>query len=814
MLPLTLYFSDEYRLMSASQLFRAVQQAALCATDTLKQQLQELELTFLHGEGNPVESGGTLDYFIPPEKIPLAYTGSQANHRFNVYLNAIESQANTSAPDTPTVTVDPLALHPNCSASVPDATQEILLRKLIALGQIAQAQGVRLQLTEPDEGQLELWLQLIAGLMAELPEAPLGITLGAGSKRLLPALGYLARLGLDLERGLTICLVHRGIQSDSHSRSNAVSAPDIDTAEVANLNYAAACAFFESGNNTRLEPELVIGDPALRPIITSLCNSHDWPIRFYLSEPGPLPARRASPYPTPCTLAGIQSVSAQFAQALDDLNDRPIQATPIIAGADCPDQEEKTLFRPGAIDTSIGAVVPITEAQARTAYSICDEAQTLRHESSFYERSIPIEAFANLLAQRQIELATLCACETGKSINDCLLEIEDALRLISRHLALVPELSTSRHLTSIEGTESEQVAMPRGTLVGILPWNQPILQFSAMSSAALLTGNAILFKPDTRASLIGARLFRLLLQAGTPAQLVALMPGALETAGKYLLDDYRLAAVLFSGSPLAATDIQRCLGKRVGAQILPLLSDTGGCHAAIIDADQTITELLPRLLKAAFSCAGQHPASLRILYLEESIADSFERSLADALPHLRIGQPERRDTDIGPLIGREQMDRAYLHIEHFRAKGRLIAQSELHAEHDEGYFVPPTLLRLYALDEIQEQVEAPVLHLVRFDRNDIARTLDEINRSGFAMALTLFSGDPNLGEQAELHSRVGELNINPPTMFPHSSSCPGFGIGLSGTAPLPGTADYLRALVRHQRVSRPPRRPAFDNLPE
>ncbi|GGB95221.1 hypothetical protein GCM10011352_21630 [Marinobacterium zhoushanense] len=811
MLPLPLYFADEFRLIPASQLFRAVQQSALCNSDALKLQFEALGFKFRQGQVLEAEPEGASAHSSPPALIHLPYTNTQANHRFNLYLQAIEAhdQAITLPTAQPVVNVNPLHLHPNCSVTPSANTFEILVRKLTALTQVARAHNVRLQLAAPGEEQLELWLKLIARVLSELSsvrsselssepssepsEAAIGLTISATSNRLLPSLGYLARLSLDTNRTLAIRLI-RGKSHNNAKQEQIKHAPTgIDSPEIAELNFAAACAFFESENSAHLNPELAIDGPGLRPDAPTTYRRHD--------------------YPTPCTLKGIDSITQQFAEALNDVNERPIQASPIIAGTPRPEQETATLFCPGAIHSPIGSLVPTTESQARAAYSTCNDAQLSWQALPVDKRCTSIQSFATLLAQRQIELATLCARETGKPTDDCLLEIEDALTLLSQHLNLVSQLYQPKPLHSIEGTESQLFPRPLGCVLGLPLWNQPILQFCAMSSAALLTGNAILFKPDAHASLVSTRLFQLLLQAGIPPQLIALMPGPLATAGSALLDDHRLGGVLFTGSPLAAGEIQHRLGKQLGIHPLPLLSDTGGVHAALIDADQSAEELLPLLLKAAFSHAGQHPASLRILYLEETIADDVEQLLCEALPYLRVGQAESRDTDIGPLITREQMDRAYLHIERFRVKGRLIAQPELHTDLEEGYFIPPTLLRLYTLDELQEQVEAPVLHLVRFNRDDVIRLHDEINRSGFAMAVSVFSNDQQLCDQAMLKLKVSELNINPAQLYPHSSHCPGLGIGLSGTAPLPGTVDYLRALMRLQRISQPPTRLA-DRLPQ
>ncbi|KEA62354.1 Proline dehydrogenase (Proline oxidase) [Marinobacterium lacunae] len=801
MLPLSLYYSDEFRLLTTQQLLKAVQQAALCDSENLREQLSALNLTFYATQSSHTQSLETLPdaYRRRPTCIPM--TSAQANHRFNVYLKDIEAAREHGLTRIPVI---PLELHPNCSVTPSKAPFESILRKLFALAQMAVTNHVQLQLAEPEEGELELWLDLLTHLMPELPSGRLSIALNAGSKRLLPILGYLAKLAREQNKKLRVCISQRGLTKNVASSTD----PLIDSEELIKLNFAAACAFLESEYGDRLVPELVITDPTLQPAITSLCRSHDWTGWVELvSSVSPTSDAIEALSSHPCTLRGVHSIDNRFSDAVHNITETPHRAAPIISGQESTTNETEQKYCPAAIDTTVGDLTATTEAQARSAFTVAEEAQRLWAGLPLSARIEPLSAFAQLLSEHRIELAALSACETGKTIDDALLEISAALGILRQHLTHIEESLAPITLGSSTGAHSELLPLPLGIVLGLLPWNQPILQFCSKTSAALLTGNAILLKPDTQASLVCSALFRLMLQTALPADLVALMPGPMETTGKYLLDDYRLAAVLFSGSPMDAIDIHRRLSKRVGSQMLPLMSDTGGFHAAMIDVDQDISELLPRLLKSAFCFAGQHPASLRILYIEEGIAEQLEQSLSDALTFLRIGKPEPRDADIGPVLSRERMDRAYLHIERFRAKGRLIAQPELRSELEEGYFIPPTLLRLYTIDELQEQVEAPILHLIKFNRDELERTIDELNRSGFAMAFTLFSNDARLCNSVERKLQISELNIAPEFLFPENIAQNLSGLGLSGTAPLPGTVDYMRTLIRHQRVTRPLKQP-------
>lgn len=804
MLPLQLYFSDEYKLLTAAQLLTGVQQATLCDDRLLLEGMQKLG--FLQATDLPKESltaikDGKLPRFTPPAPTPAILTLEQANRQFNIYLKQIDTLAEHHSDGEPGyLTVDPFTLHPACSPLSGGTVIDMLTRKLVALAQIAEDHALILELAQPTEEQLESWLQILELLMQEpaLRHIPVAICLSATSKRLLPTLGYLERLCRDRTLQLRIRLTEHPYRTGA-SWPFAYTTPVLEHPLAIAMHFATACAFLASANNQHLLPELILHSRGLLELTQPLTGNR-WRIRLQEANPPTRPNDNNGPE-GPCLLPGLAPVSHQIHETLHQLNQTAKRAVPIIGGQRSPENAEKIRYRPAEIDLPAGNVVPASEHQVRQAFAVCSEAQRAWGELSLYERRDIIQTFANTLAAEQVELALLCAQETGIPLNDCLQEIQEALRLIHCHLQQAVDVMATQPLPS-RGDSTCMHPLPRGTLLGLLPWNQPLAPFATIASAVLLTGNALLIRPACPAALTATRLFDLLLNAGVPGDLIALLPGDMDAIGSHLLDDYRLEGVLFNGTPVAANTVQQYMARRVGAPPLPFLTDTGGRHAVIVDRDSDPEVLLPVLLRAALARNGQHPAALRVLYVEEGIAEQMEELLTQALQWVHMGAPEARQTELGPLISREQMDRTYLHIERFRSKGRVVAQPVLPAEWHESYFVPPTLLRLYSLDELQEAIEAPVIHLIRFDREQIDRTIDEINRSGFAMALTLYSGDSELTERLGREARVSELNLNPSQLYPVSGYCPGSGSGLSGTAARPGTADYLKALVRYQIVTR------------
>lgn len=804
MLPLPLYFSDEIQLLSAAQLLRGVKHTTLIDDQTLAESLRELitetpESTTDNTHLTPLSNSSFLI------ATPRVVTTEHANHRFNIYLKAIESCTKTGEL-TPRIAINPFDLHPNCSAEAASLVKEALLKKIIALATIAQGLSVDLLLSPPAEEQLECWLELCAQLLLEptLEHAGVGIMLSASSKRLIPALGYLERCARDAAKSLPVCILDQHITS-SKDWPFAHTSPKIAQPFTRGLNLLAACTYLASDNNQTLRPELLMIADEHPSALDSIADSNGWPI--WRPEPPVAPNSEAAPtldspleeYDAPCLLPGLTTVAEQFERLRSQVRGTRIDVAPVIGGKPITNGEPQERFSPAEIDDPIGTFTAGNEEQVRLAYAACSDAQPEWAALSPYERRIIVQEFASKLATQQAELALIYTRETGIPVRDALQEIQNALEILHTHQELTANVLTPVAIES--ATHSHLVPHPRGIVLHLPSWQQSLLHFIATTSAALLTGNAVIINPAKEASMTLARLFELLLKSGVPANLIAYIPGDPEQVGQYLLEDYRLDAVMCNGTPSTATAIQQRLSKRVGAPPLPLLTDTGGRHAIMISADQSPAQHLPTLIRALCAYSGQHPGALRILYLDEEVADAYEAALTQALQWVRITPPELRVSEVGPLINREQMDRAFLHIERYRSKGRAIAQASLGEQLLDGYFVPPTLLRAYTLDELQEALDGPILHLIRYSKQQLSRTIDEINRSGFAMALTLLSSDDEVIELARKRARVSELNINPPFLHPDSQQCPAAGIGLSGTARRPGTAEYLRAMLRYQSLT-------------
>lgn len=336
----------------------------------------------------------------------------------------------------------------------------------------------------------------------------------------------------------------------------------------------------------------------------------------------------------------------------------------------------------------------------------------------------------------------------------------------------------------------------------ISPWNFPLAIFSGQIAAALVCGNTVLAKPSSRTSLVAFRAAQLWYQAGLPLNALQLLPFSGDQHAPTLLNDSRIAGVAFTGSCSTASWINQQLGQRHDGAIVSLIAETGGINAMIADSTTLPEQLIRDVIRSAFNSAGQRCSALRVLYLQEEIADQIESRLQGAMRELQVGSPENTSCDIGPVIDKNAMDRLYEHIERCRVQGRLLFELPLTEEHNQGYFVAPTLIRLQALEQLEGEIFGPVLHIIRYRRDDLDRVVQEINRSGFGLTLGIHSRNDQFIEQICSHARIGNLYINRDQVGAVVAAQPFGGMGMSGTGPKAGGPNYLRSFVREQTLSR------------
>ena len=403
------------------------------------------------------------------------------------------------------------------------------------------------------------------------------------------------------------------------------------------------------------------------------------------------------------------------------------------------------------------------------------------------ERAAVLERAADLMESELQPLMGLLVRESGKTFANAIAEVREAVDFLRYYAA-----QARNHFAN----ESHR---PLGPVVCISPWNFPLAIFSGQVCAALAAGNTVLAKPAEQTPLIAAQAVRILREAGVPAGAVQLLPGRGETVGAALIADERVRGVMFTGSTEVAGIISRNLAGRLDAQgrTIPLIAETGGQNAMIVDSSALTEQVVMDVISSAFDSAGQRCSALRVLCVQDDVAERVIRMLKGAMAEYKVGSPEHLSTDIGPVIDAEAKANIERHIKAMGDKGRKVHQIA-RTQGDacsRGTFVLPTLIELDSLDELGREVFGPVLHLVRYPRTRLGELLEQINGSGYGLTLGVHTRIDETIAQVVNTAKVGNLYVNRNIVGAVVGVQPFGGEGLSGTGPKAGGPLYMYRLL-------------------
>jgi RHH-type proline utilization regulon transcriptional repressor/proline dehydrogenase/delta 1-pyrroline-5-carboxylate dehydrogenase len=473
-----------------------------------------------------------------------------------------------------------------------------------------------------------------------------------------------------------------------------------------------------------------------------------------------------------------------------------------VADGGAGDRRPNEVLNPADHRDHVGKLVEADPSDVAAALERSALAAPRWRSTPVSERAACLERAATLLEERMPLLLGLVVRESGKSIPDAVGEVREAVDFLRYYAAEVRrEFDNVTHL-------------PLGPVVCISPWNFPLAIFLGQAGAALAAGNPVLAKPAEQTPLIAAEAVRLLHQAGVPDDVVQLLPGRGETVGAALVGDRRTRGVLFTGSTDVARVIARTLSQRMGAsgdtvRPIPLIAETGGQNAMIVDSSALPEQVVQDVLQSAFDSAGQRCSALRVLCLQEEIASSLLHMLKGAMRELVTGNPDRLATDVGPVIDREARDNIERHVDAMRSQGRAIYRLPLPPDVATGTFVPPTLIELDSIRALQREVFGPVLHVVRFRRESIDALLDDIRTTGYGLTFSVHSRIDETIERVIAGVRAGNIYVNRNMIGAVVGVQPFGGEGLSGTGPKAGGPLYVRRLLS----ACPPRRSASGGAP-
>ncbi|MNO53735.1 Bifunctional protein PutA [compost metagenome] len=403
------------------------------------------------------------------------------------------------------------------------------------------------------------------------------------------------------------------------------------------------------------------------------------------------------------------------------------------------------------------------------------------------ERAAVLDRAADLMESELQPLMGLLVRESGKTFANAIAEVREAVDFLRYYAA-----QARNHFAN----ESHR---PLGPVVCISPWNFPLAIFSGQVCAALAAGNTVLAKPAEQTPLIAAQAVRILREAGVPAGAVQLLPGRGETVGAALIADERVRGVMFTGSTEVAGIISRNLAGRLDAQgrTIPLIAETGGQNAMIVDSSALTEQVVMDVISSAFDSAGQRCSALRVLCVQDDVAERVIRMLKGAMAEYKVGSPEHLSTDIGPVIDAEAKANIERHIKAMGDKGRRVHQIACTQDGacNRGTFVLPTLIELDSLDELGPEVFGPVLHLVRYPRAKLGELLAQINDSGYGLTLGVHTRIDETIAQVVNTAKVGNLYVNRNIVGAVVGVQPFGGEGLSGTGPKAGGPLYMYRLL-------------------
>lgn len=531
----------------------------------------------------------------------------------------------------------------------------------------------------------------------------------------------------------------------------------------------------------------------------------DVPVEDVVSDPvgavAALPDKRHGGIPVPRNLYGDRKNSAGLdlsnpldSQALTDAlakiaGDR--YTSPSIVCGEGVGGEEIPVYSPADRNILVGTMRHARDEDIDRALDAAVKAQKAWNAVGGAKRAEILERLADLIEAHRVTLISLIAREGGRVIADGISEVREAADFC-RYYALQARLNFAepRVLKSATGESNRLSLHGRGVFFCISPWNFPLAIFTGQITAALAAGNAVIAKPADPTPLVGAYAVRLMHEAGVPTEALHLLNGRGSKMGAAVVSDERVIGVALTGSTGTAQTINRALAAKNGP-INTLIAETGGQNVMIVDSSALPEQVTDDVLTSAFSSAGQRCSALRVVYLQDSIADKVIGMLKGALAERRIGDPLDLATDIGPVINVGARNGLEKHIDRMHREARLIARGDVPEGLEDGSFLAPHIFEIPALSMLKDEEFGPVLHVIRYKHGEMDKVMADIDATGFGLTFGVHSRIE--GRWLNLFARhsVGNTYVNRNMIGAVVGVQPFGGMGLSGTGPKAGGPHYL-----------------------
>ncbi|MCS3762302.1 bifunctional proline dehydrogenase/L-glutamate gamma-semialdehyde dehydrogenase PutA [Bradyrhizobium centrosematis] len=784
-----------------------------------------------------------------------ARTAADAKRYFDAYASAIETIGKAAGdrplPDRPGISVKLSALHPRFEAISRDRVMAELVPLLLDLAQRAKVHDLNFTVDAEEADRLELSLDVIAATLAD-PSLQgwdgFGLAIQAYQKRASAVIDYVDALSRAHDRKLMVRLVKGAYWDTEIKRAQErglIGYPVFTRKAMTDLNYVA-CATKLLALRPRIFPQFATHNALTVATVLELAKDgggfefqrlHGMGEALYeqVAKDHPeIACRTYAPVGSHRDLLAYlvrrlleNGANSSFvAQAADyrvpvtALLQRPADAIvrpqaaahpkiPLPGDLFAPERRNSRGVEFGArlaLDQLLASVraepadlKPITDAtpdQANAAVAAARAGFAAWSRTPAGTRAAALEQAAHLMESRSAHFIALLQREGGKTLDDALSELREAADFCRYYAAQGRKLFGNNTAMPGPTGESNALAMRgRGIFVAISPWNFPLAIFLGQVTAALMAGNSVVAKPAEQTPRIAREAVALLHEAGIPRSALHLVTGD-GKIGALLTAHPDIAGVVFTGSTEVARLINRTLAAKDGP-IVPLIAETGGINAMIADATALPEQVADDVVTSAFRSAGQRCSALRLLFVQEDVADRMIEIIAGAARELKIGDPSDIATHVGPVIDMEAKQRLDAHI------ARMKSEAKLHfAGHaPDGCFVAPHIFELREAGELTEEIFGPILHVVRYRAENLERVLQAIERTGYGLTLGIHSRIDDTIEAIIDRAEIGNIYVNRNMIGAVVGVQPFGGNGLSGTGPKAGGPHYLARFATEQTVT-------------
>ncbi len=557
----------------------------------------------------------------------------------------------------------------------------------------------------------------------------------------------------------------------------------------------------ENGANTSfvnrlVDLELDIDDITKDPIEVVRKHNHHKHPQIPLPKDIFQPERENSHGINLADLATLQNLQTE----LETLKDEKITSTPLIPNYKG-DSQAKNIYSPVDTDFLVGYSIEAKENDALLALDNAQNAFNDWQQTSVQIRCDALNKLADLIQKNQTTLMYLLRHEAGKSLDDSISEVKEAIDFCRYYAYQAQQkMSDSLKMPGPTGEDNFLSLQARGVFVCISPWNFPLAIYVGQIAAALVTGNCVIAKPAEQTSIIGYFTACLIHQAGFPQAVFQFVPGAGREIGNVLCKAKQTTGVVFTGSTKTAQIINLNLASRKNTVLATLVAETGGQNCMIADSSALPEQLVKDVVASAFVSAGQRCSALRVLFVQQDIADDVLKMLAGAMDEITIDHPQNYASDLGSLIDETALAKLNAHVEYMNKTGKLIKALSV-PKHLKGHYFAPHAYEIGNINLLKEEVFGPFLHVIRFDGKKLDDVITAINDTGFGLTFGIHSRINDTIEYVTQRIRAGNCYINRTTIGAVVGVHPFGGMGLSGTGPKAGGPHYLDSFLTEKTIT-------------